>query len=103
MRVISQKGIMDVSYEDMIFCADENEIRAYEGSVLKGPFCHMAIYSNNKKALKAMEMLREHYMNLCEFNSMTDAYKKIAMAVMPDKDIHNLPVFQFPQDHEVIV
>lgn len=85
MRVISQNGKFDLPYENLaIFVKYENVIARFENER------HLlAQYSTEAKAIKAMEMLRETWINeTVEFE---------------DGIYHRNIIFQFPQDSEIEV
>lgn len=85
MRVISQNGKFDLPYENLvIFVEYENVIARFENER------HLlAQYSTKAKAIKAMEMLREAWINeTVEFE---------------DGIYHRNIIFQFPKDSEIEV
>lgn len=93
MRVISQDGTIDVPYETGSF----NMIRAELVEPKRtNIYCHhssigvaikIAEYSTEAKAVKAMEILREAWINeTVEFE---------------DEIYHRNIIFQFPQDDEI--
>ena len=97
MRVISQDGTLDMPYEICtVWC---------RGSVIMCDMCGdnttktvLATYSTDKKAQKAMEMLREKYLSRMELNGGFDIVNKVY--VQPNFWV--LPkVFQFPAEEEV--
>lgn len=105
MRIISQDGTIDVSYENGSLVIGVHKSEDVKGA---GIYYHnsssprgtkLAKYSSKEKAIKAMEMLREAYMKIEEFNGgydMNDCY------VSPEKWV--LPkVFQFPKDEDLEV
>lgn len=87
MRVISQDGTFDMPYEmSIIWCGDD-------GAVLlqpigeTGEYQTFAKYSTEEKAKKAMEMLREAWINgTVEFE---------------DGIFHRNIIFQFPTEEEL--
>ena len=85
MRVISQHGNVDLPYEQIVVChAMESVIALYNGEKYV-----LGEYSSKEKAYKAMEMLREAWINeAVEFE---------------DGIYHRNIVFQFPQDDEIEV
>lgn len=95
MRVISQDGTIDVPYElTSIQLVSKTTIIAqgsYFGSSSDDNYVTVAEYSTEEKAQKAMEMLRNNYLDF-----MTEA--------TPDGNgfCFNQPkVFQFPKDEDV--
>lgn len=110
MRVISQTGKTDVSYENFVFSILNSSGGNYGivavKNVAEPPEVFLnsliATYSTKAKALKAMEMLREAYIG------MPIVIKKCGVMVQiknqPSKvDFINNAVFQFPQDDEIEV
>lgn len=85
MRVISQHGNVDLPYEQIVVChAMESVIALYNGEKYV-----LGKYSSKEKAYKAMEMLREAWINeSVEFE---------------DGIYHRNIIFQFPQDDEIEV
>lgn len=85
MRVISQHGNVDLPYEQIVVChAMESVIALYNGEKYV-----LGKYSSKEKAYKAMEMLREAWINKAiEFTHGI---------------YHRNVVFQFPQDDEIEV
>lgn len=83
MRVISQNGKIDLPYENLaIFVEYENVIARF-----KNERYLLGKYSSEAKAIKAMEMLRETWINeTVEFE---------------DGIYHRNIIFQFPKDSEV--
>lgn len=97
MRVISQDGTIDVPYENFVFSILNSGGGNYGIVAVKNaaepPEVFMnsliATYSAKEKAIKAMEMLREAWINgTVEFE---------------DGIYHRNIVFQFPQDDEIEV
>lgn len=85
MRVISQHGNVDLPYEQIVVChAMESVIALYNGEKYV-----LGEYSSKEKAYKAMEMLREAWIN--EAIEFTHGI------------YHRNAVFQFPQDDEIEV
>lgn len=85
MRVISQHGNVDLPYEQINVChAMESVIALYNGEKYV-----LGEYSSKEKAYKAMEMLREAWIN--EAIEFTHGI------------YHRNIVFQFPQDDEIEV
>lgn len=119
MRVISQDGTMDFSYEmSTIFI-----YREIENAVAIQPAGDIEVsvvgrYSSKAKALKAMEMLRETYAGMPimmqnvelteEIIKVFEQIKKCGIMVRlvdePSKvECFNNIIFQFPQDDEIEV
>ena len=93
MRVISQGGEIDVPYDLFVFgITIDNRVTAIRDSVARPYECtngFMAKYSTKAKAIKAMEMLREAWINeTVEFE---------------DGIYHRNIIFKFPQDDEIEV
>lgn len=95
MRLISQNGMIDVPYDKVILgiCDQNNRqeyvIYAYHDSPRP---LFLATYSTKDKALKAMEMLRERYIEHFDVNLDSCWYS------------NDYPkIFQFPKDEEVEV
>lgn len=85
MRVISQHGNVDLPYEQIVVChAMESVIALYNGEKYV-----LGKYSSKEKAYKAMEMLREAWIN--EAIEFTHGI------------YHRNIIFQFPQDDEIEV
>lgn len=85
MRVISQHGNVDLPYEQIVVChAMESVIALYNGEKYV-----LGKYSSKEKTYKAMEMLREAWIN--EAIEFTHGI------------YHRNIVFQFPQDDEIEV
>lgn len=85
MRVISQHGNVDLPYEQIVVChAMESVIALYNGEKYV-----LGEYSSKEKAYKAMEMLREAWIN--EAIGFTHGI------------YHRNIIFQFPQDDEIEV
>lgn len=85
MRVISQHGNVDLPYEQIVVChAMESVIALFNGEKYV-----LGKYSSKEKAYKAMEMLREAWIN--EAIEFTHGI------------YHRNIVFQFPQDNEIEV
>ena len=120
MRIISQDGKCDYPYENSTLF-----ISNMDGRLIKivpstcGYKClNIATYSTEKKATKAMEMLREAYIGMPIVMQNVDVsedmakeferLKKCGVIVkaenQPSKvDFINNAIFQFPQDDEIEV
>ena len=97
MRVISQDGTIDIPYESVIIQRFGREIYFLNKNLIGVEQLvsdmDIATYSTEEKAQKAMEMLRNNYLDF-----MTEA--------TPDGNgfCFNQPkVFQFPKDEDVEV
>lgn len=104
MRVISQDGTIDVPYElTSIQLVSKTTIVAegsYFGSSSNDNFVTAAEYSTEEKAIKAMEMLREKYLQYISLQGGESAF--VEAVFQPNYWV--LPkVFQFPQDDEIEV
>lgn len=99
MRVISQDGTIDVPYEQAIIEISPMYPKEIKVTLALGNY-QMAKYSSWKKALKAMEMLRQTYLSRMEldggYDSVNQCYVQPNYWVLPK-------VFQFPQDDEIEV
>ena len=101
MRVISQDGTMDFPYEIstiFIYPSIENVIAIQSAG--DSEFSIIGRYSSKEKAIKAMEMLREKYLQYISLQGGESAF--VQAVFQPNYWI--LPkVFQFPQDDEIEV
>ncbi len=100
MRILSQDGMIDVPYEQVIveigYGKDKNIIAYTETG--GDDSLHLATYSTEAKAKKAMKMLRDKYLE--HLYSRGEArtlagFCVPAFAFVPPK------VFQFPADDEL--
>lgn len=93
MRVISQDGTLDMPYEEVIIQRFKSRIyflnKNLTGVESLSDDMQIAEYSTEAKAIKAMEMLREAWIN--EAIEFTHGI------------YHRNIVFQFPQDDEIEV
>nr|DAL67564.1 MAG TPA: hypothetical protein [Bacteriophage sp.] len=93
MRVISQDGTMDMPYEEVIIQRFKSRIyflnKNLTGVESLSDDMQIAEYSTEAKAIKAMEMLREAWIN--EAIEFTHGI------------YHRNIVFKFPQDDEIEV
>lgn len=93
MRVISQDGTMDMPYEEVIIQRFKSRIyflnKNLTGIESLSDDMQIAEYSTEAKAIKAMEMLREAWIN--EAIEFTHGI------------YHRNIVFKFPQDDEIEV
>ena len=119
MRVISQDGTLDFSYEmSTIFIYGSIENVVAIQPVGDSQLSIIGRYSSKKKAIKAMEMLREAYVDMPivmqnvdiseDVTKEFERLKKYGIMVQtknqPSKvDFINNAVFQFPQDDEIEV
>lgn len=91
MRVISQDGAIDVPYENSVVFIDTRGVRdkafVRMQTIGDNEASIMAQYSSEEKAKKAMEMLREAWINeTVEFE---------------DGICHRNIIFQFPKEEEL--
>ena len=92
MRLVSQDGIIDVPYENVIIACENNRDGKYTIYARCSHCLGMATYSTEDKALKVMEMLRKRYLDYLDVKFETFWYS------------NDYPkVFQFPEDEEVEV
>lgn len=102
MRVISQDGIIDVSYEMAVVYVECESVIAKVGDKRYV----MGSYSTEKKAIKAMEMLREHNEGVIFLKTIINTEKGIPfVSGLSETDFNKLTqnYFQFPQDDEIEV
>ena len=99
MRIISQDGCYDISYEQAVVACLDRTVVAYPLNDLESSdYIQLASYSTEEKAIKAMEMCREKYLSRMELDGGYDIVHKCY--VQPNYWV--LPkVFQFPKDEEV--
>ncbi len=96
MRVISQNGLIDVPYEMTVFRIVGEDVRMnMAGDTGKGSI--MAQYSSQGKALAAVKMLHEAYMDC---NALYDKYEDGHGTVVTAGLVQN-GIFRFPADDEV--
>ena len=114
MRVISQRGNVDLPYEQIVVChAMESVLALYNGDKYV-----LGEYSSKEKAYKTMEMLREAYVGMPivmhnvdvsedmakEFERLKKCGVMVQAENQPSKvDFINNAFFQFPQDNEIEV
>lgn len=126
MRVISQDGTIDVPYENVTleesyagkFGDGLDRWKIVACFALQERHKCIALYSSEKKALKAMEMLRETYIGMPivmqnvdiledvakEFERLKKCGVMVRAENQPSKvDFINNAIFQFPQDNEIEV
>lgn len=111
MRVISQNGKSDIPYEYFVFTIVGNgnsySIIATK-NIAEPPEVIMnsifATYSTEEKAIKAMEMLREHNEGVIFLKTIINTEKGISFVrglSKTDFDKMTQNYFQFPKDDEV--
>lgn len=103
MRVISQDGTIDVPYEMVVIQRFRNGVyflnRNLTGIDELINDIELAEYSTEEKAIKAMEMLREKYLQ-CIISIQGGESALVQAVFQPNYWV--LPkVFQFPQDDEI--
>ena len=106
MRVISQRGNVDLPYEQIVVRIEMEYVMA----VHKEKEYVLGKYSSDDKAIKAMEMLREQYGKLEVMKvlaSGTAEYMEKSLATDEMIKHYNaycdMNVFHFPQDDEIEV
>lgn len=104
MRVISQDGTIDIPYEMVVIQRFEEDVyflnRNLTGVDDLISDIRLAKYSTEVKAIKAMEMLREKYLQYISLQGGESAF--VQAVFQPNYWV--LPkVFQFPQDDEIEV
>lgn len=102
MRVISQDGTMDVPYEMVVVYVECESVIAKVGDKRYV----MGSYSTEKKAIKAMEMLREHNEGVIFLKTIINTEKGTPfVSGLSKTDFNKLTqnYFQFPQDNEIEV
>lgn len=102
MRVISQDGSIDVSYEMAVVYVECEGVIAKVGDKKYV----MGSYSTEKKAVKAMEMLRDHHEKVAFLKTVINTEKGTPfVSGLSKTDFNKLTqnYFQFPQDNEIEV
>lgn len=102
MRVISQDGIIDVPYEMAVVYVECESVIAKVGDKRYV----MGSYSTEKKAIKAMEMLREHNEGVIFLKTIINTEKGTPfVSGLSKTDFNKLTqnYFQFSQDDEIEV
>ena len=104
MRVISQDGTIDIPYEQCVIQRFREKIyflnKNLTGVEQLVSDMEIATYSTKEKAIKAMEMLREKYLQYISLQGGESAF--VQAVFQPNYWV--LPkVFQFPQDDEIEV
>ena len=110
MRVISQDGTIDVPYEMVVIQRFRNAIYFLNRNLtgVEGLINDIALaeYSTKEKAIKAMEMLKEHYglLSFMKLIAGTTKYESFIKRFTEDDFIKaTTEYFQFPQDNEIEV
>ena len=112
MRVISQDGTMDFPYEyislvvSIAKCKDVEHVCIYCHNISAPHGARLAEYSTKAKAIKAMEMLKEHYglLSFMKLIAGTTKYEIFINRFTEDSFIKaTTEYFQFPQDNEIEV
>lgn len=114
MRVISQTGKIDIPYEDFVFSILNSSGGDYGIVAVKNVaeppevFINslIAAYSTKEKAIKAMEMLRDHNEGVIFLKTIINTEKGTQFVSSLSKtDFGKLTqnYFQFPQDDEIEV
>ena len=102
MRIISQDGKCDYPYENSTLFIDYMDGRVIKIVPSTGGCkgTKIATYSTEEKAIKAMEMLREKYL---QYISLQGGESALVQAVFQPNYWVLPKVFQFPQDDEIEV
>lgn len=112
MRVISQDGTLDVPYDYFSLSMSSGKYKDVEVAYI---YCHnlsspngtkLAEYSTKEKAVRAMEMLKEHYglLSFMKLVAGTTKYEIFINRFTEDDFIKaTTEYFQFPQDDEIEV
>ena len=103
MRLISQDGVLDVSYENVLLNIYDGDgavvIKAYD-SISDNDFVCMGVYETFKKAEAVMKMVHDAYLSRMEldggYDNVSGCYVQPNFWVLPK-------VFQFPAADEVEV
>lgn len=110
MRVISQDGAIDIPYEMVVIQRFEEDVyflnRNLTGVEDLISDIRLAKYSTEAKAVKAMEMLKEHYglLSFMKLIAGTTKYEIFINRFTEDSFIKaTTEYFQFPQDDEIEV
>lgn len=102
MRVISQDGTIDVSYEMAVVYVECESVIAKVGDKRYV----MGSYSTEKKAIKAMEMLMDHHEKVAFLKTVINTEKGTPfVSGLSKTDFNKLTqnYFQFSQDDEIEV
>ena len=100
MRVISQRGNVDLPYEQIVVRSEMEYVMA----VHKEKEYVLGKYSSDDKAIKAMEMLREAYNNneFYHCTATTNTFQESIGFLSSEKFKEvTSEYFQFPQDEDV--
>lgn len=102
MRVVSQDGKCDYPYENNTLFVDYMDGRVIKIVPTTGGCkgTKIATYSTEEKAVQAMEMLREKYL---QYISLQGGESALVQAVFQPNYWVLPKVFQFPQDDEIEV
>ena len=104
MRVISQDGTMDMPYEEVIIQRFRSRIyflnKNLTGVESLSDDMQIAEYSTESKAIKAMEMLREKYL---QYISLQGGESALVQAVFQPNYWVLPKAFRFPQDDGIEV
>ena len=102
MRIISQDGTIDVPYEMVVIQKYKNVVYFLNRNLAgaEGIDIKLTEYSTKEKAIKAMEMLREKYL---QYISLQGGESALSQAVFQPNYWVLPKVFQFPQDDEIEV
>lgn len=108
MRIISQDGTIDVPYERYtIWCYKDQYLDVYHIACdSETGYRRLAEYSTEEKAIKAMEMLKEHYgsLSFMKLIAGTTKYESFINRFTEDDFIKaTTEYFQFPQNDEIEV
>ena len=110
MIIISQDGTIDVPYEQVVIQQYKEKIyflnKNLTGVEQLVSDMEIASYSTKEKAIKAMEMLREHNESVIFFKTIINTEKCtpfIRNLSKTDFDKLTQNYFQFPQDDEIEV
>lgn len=110
MRIISQNGNVDLPYEKFVFgITKDNKIACCRECVAPPYEIYNGIiaeYSSKEKALKAVEMLREHNEGVNFLKTIINTEKgALFVRSLSENDFDKMTrnYFQFPKDDEVEV
>ena len=118
MRVISQDGTIDITYELSVIWISEKNGYSVKANMPNDEAVLLGMYSSREKALRSMELLRETHIGMPIVMQNVDVsedmakkferLKKCGVVVRADNqpskvDFINNAVFQFPQDEEIEV
>jgi hypothetical protein len=102
MRVISQDGTIDVSYEMAVVYVECESVIAKVGDKRYV----MGSYSIEKKAIKAMGILRKVYENNVFYHCTANSKRfEEVQSILSEEQFQKATTeyFQFPQDNEIEV